>query len=298
MALTASPIGDFGFGVRLGGVSLPALDDPAVRRQLRDSLAERGLVILADIEPSDALQLRIGEVFGPLRDYAAGSDERRAVTRLVTSPDDCTIVEIDGTRLAGWMPWHFDQPYNARPSIARVLRCGQGVTAGGLTGFLDGVELYRRMDPALRARIEHCRVGYALNMGYADLRFGVPAGFRVVREADGVEVPIPGEPVRTATHPAVRIALSGDKVLHVSPWMATGIAGCADGGDGLLEAVAQEVGRLSEEIAYFHRWRPTDILVWDNLRMLHSATGYQPEETRIVFRSTVLGAEQPAAVAS
>ena len=298
MALTAAPIGDFGFGVRFDGISSTRLQDEAVRQILRDALAESGLVILANVEPSDALQLRVGEVFGRLKDYAPGDSGMQAVSRLVTNPEDCTIVEIAGERLAGWMPWHYDQPYNARPSTARVLRCGQGVTAGGLTGFLDGVELYQRIDPALRARIEDCRITYALNMAYADLRFGVPAGFRVVRQARSADTPAPGEPVRTATHPAVRISPTGRKVLHVSPWMATGIADGANGDDSLLEEVAQALGRLSEEMAYFHHWQESDILIWDNLRMLHSASGFEPAETRIMFRTTVQTNEAAAPVAS
>jgi len=293
MALTAAPIGNFDFGVRLDGVSSTRLQDPAVRQRLRDALAESGLVILTNVEPSDAMQLRVGEVFGRLKDYAPGESGAQAVAKLVTNPEDCTIVEIAGERLAGWMPWHFDQPYNAEPSTARVLRCGRRVTAGGLTGFLDGAQLYQRIDPALRARIEGCHVTYALNMAYADLRFGVPAGFRVVRQAKSADTPTPGEPVRTATQPAVRISPTGRKVLHVSPWMATGIAG---GDDSLLEEVAQEIGRLSEQMAYFHDWQPSDILVWDNLRMLHSASGFEPAETRVMFRTTVQTNELPAPV--
>jgi taurine dioxygenase len=287
VALTAAPIGDFGFGVRLDGVSLARLQDEAVRQFLRDALEESGLVILANVEPSEALQLRVGEVFGRLKDYGPLGDGTKAVARLVTSPEVGTIVEIAGERLAGWMPWHFDQPYKARPGAARLLSCGRSVTAGGLTGFLDGVELYRRIDPALRERIEDCRITYAQKMAYADLRFGVPEGFRVVRQVKSADPRAPGEPVPTANHPAVRILPSGLKALHFSPWMAMGMADGAGDDDGLLEAVAQEFGRLSEQMAYFHHWQMSDILVWDNLRMLHSASGFEPAETRIMFRTTV-----------
>lgn len=40
---------------------------------------------------------------------------------------------------------------------------------------------------------------------------------------------------------------------------------------------------------YFHRWRPTDMVVWDNLRMLHSVSGHEPALPRVMHRTTVQG---------
>jgi taurine dioxygenase len=296
MALTARPIGDPGFGVRIRGVSCERLDDDAARQFLREALAESGLVVLEDVDPSHRLQSLVGEVFGTLKGYrseqtpGAAAPEPHVVTEMVTGPQNCTIVEIGGERLSGWMPWHFDQPYNPHPNPARVLRCGQSVPSGGLTGFLDGAELYRQIDPDLRAQIEQCSVRYTLNMAFKDFRFGVPADFRLVRQANGEGSNVSDDDLPNATHPAVRTSPTGHKVLHVSQWMTTGIAGRHDdGGDALLDAVAHEIVRLSASLAYFHRWRPSDILVWDNLRMLHASSGFDPAQTRIMYRTTVHG---------
>jgi alpha-ketoglutarate-dependent taurine dioxygenase len=293
MAIEARPIGDLPFGVRLRGVTDERLSDAGVRRRLRAALAESGLVILEDVEPSHRLQGLVGEVFGALKDYRDGAEAPAEagrtfeVAEMVTGPDNCTIVEIGGRRLSGWMPWHFDQPYNPNPNPARVLRCGRVVPSGGLTGFLDGADLYRRLDPALRAAIEPCRVDYAFDLTLEGLRFGIPPGYRVVGRAGAARAAGAGGPVQTAAHPAVRLAPSGQKVLHVSPWMATGLVG---GGDDLLEAVAQEILTLGASLGYFHQWRPSDIVIWDNLRMLHSSSGFDPAETRVMYRTTVKAA--------
>ena len=77
-------------------------------------------------------------------------------------------------------------------------------------------------------------------------------------------------------------------MLHVSPWMASGIHGENDiQANDLLEAVSQEISHLGRTCAYFHQWRPTDMLIWDNLRMLHSVTGCDPAFRRIMYRSTI-----------
>jgi taurine dioxygenase len=72
--------------------------------------------------------------------------------------------------------------------------------------------------------------------------------------------------------------------------MAVGIEGQEDPeGDALLEAVSQEIRRLGQSIAYFHPWKPTDMLIWDNWRMIHSVTGCDPPHRRSIYRSTIKG---------
>jgi len=293
MTIETGSNGDHAFGARVRGISDKSLKDKGVRRHLRGLLAENGLIILEGVEPSHRLQVSVGEVFGTVKHYPAdqrgkiGDEEVPGIGEMVSAPEKCTVVEVDGERLSNWMPWHFDQCYNESPNIARVLRCGR-LSAGGMTGFLDGVELYQKLDPEIRSQIETCSVTYALNLALEHLRFGRPAGFRVVRKPQVTDPAGSGADLQTATQRAVRTAATGHKVLLVSPWMATGIAGRADAsGDALLEAVVQEILALSRSLAYFHTWQLSDMLVWDNLRILHSSSGTDPALTRIMYRTTV-----------
>jgi len=294
MTIEASSLDDHAFGARVSGVSGESLKDAGVRRLLRGLLAEHGLLVLGGVEPSHRLQVCVGEVFGAVKDYPAGQRGRSGdgevpgVGEMICTPENCTIVEIAGERLSNWMPWHFDQCYNESPNIARVLRCGQRVSAGGRTGFLDGAELYQKLDPEIRCRIENCSVTYTLDLELEDLRFGIPAGFRIVRKPRVAAAAGSGVSRQTATHRAVWTAPTGRKVLLISPWMAMGIAGRTDSsGDPLLEAVVQEILALSRSLAYFHSWQLSDMLVWDNLRMLHSSSGIDPTLTRIMYRTTI-----------
>jgi taurine dioxygenase len=72
--------------------------------------------------------------------------------------------------------------------------------------------------------------------------------------------------------------------------MAEGIEG-QEGpqGDALLEAVAREIIRIAEASAYVHDWKPTDMITWDNWRILHRVTGCTPPHLRIFHRSTIAG---------
>jgi taurine dioxygenase len=92
-----------------------------------------------------------------------------------------------------------------------------------------------------------------------------------------------------AIHPLVyEQAETGKKVLHVSPWFADGIEGMENAeGDALLTEVIDHV--IRPELMYFHKWQAGDMVLWDNWRMLHSASGVPPEETRIMRRTTIVG---------
>ena len=57
--------------------------------------------------------------------------------------------------------------------------------------------------------------------------------------------------------------------------------------DRLLTEVWAEVTRVMR--AYFHSWRPSDMLIWDNTRVLHQACGCDPADERVMHRTTIKG---------
>jgi taurine dioxygenase len=93
-----------------------------------------------------------------------------------------------------------------------------------------------------------------------------------------------------AIHPAVWTRSSGEKVLHVSPWMAKGIEGSDDAAaEVMLTEVCDEIVEAAEGLSYFHLWEPTDMVIWDNWRVLHSVSGSAPENGRCMHRTTIAG---------
>ncbi len=93
-----------------------------------------------------------------------------------------------------------------------------------------------------------------------------------------------------AIHPAVWTRPDGAKVLHVSPWMAEGIAGDeTPAGDALLDAVSHAIFEAATTLAYWHRWQTDGMLVWDNWRVLHAVSGHDPRYARHMQRTTIRG---------
>ena len=172
-----------------------------------------------------------------------------------------------------------------------MLRAVEIPPEGGRTGFIDGIALHRAISSELRDRIEGETVLYAMDVILDNLRFGRPDDFVEVepsREAAAVMTEFADRP--RALHPAVWTRRSGEKVLHVSPWMAKGLAGRegADG-DALLAAVCNAIVAAAPDLSYFHQWEATDMVVWDNWRVLHSVSGMSPAATRCMHRTTIQG---------
>lgn len=295
-SINVSPLReDLSFGARVTGVTLATLDDEEIRDQLKQVFDERGMILFEDVEPDPTLQVEISKVFGPLKDHPVPAVPRAdgglhpGVVEIGQPPRQGNIVVIGGREVTSWLPWHFDHCYNNELNLAGVLRCVIGVSEGGETGFADGIELYRVLSPELRERIEGRNILYSLNLRFRDMRFGLTEGFREVQPHVALQATLDyAKKLPRAVHPAVWTRASGEKVLHVSPWMAEGIESDeTPEGDELLEAVCKEI--LAKAKPYFHRWRPTDMVIWDNLRMLHAVSGHDPDEARIMHRTTIRG---------
>jgi len=295
-AITVRPLqDDLSFGSRIAGVTREALQDPAVREQLNAVFEDRGLIVFEDVEATSRMHVELSNVFGPLKDHPVATVERvdqdlmPGVIDMRHNKEDPILVEIEGRLLAQWLPWHFDHCYNNELNRAGVLRAIDIPAEGGLTGFADGIDLYRDLAPELREQIEGREIIYTLNVVYDEWKFGRPATFKSVHtRADAIEMNKYAKTLPRALHPAVWTRADGRKVMHVSPWMAEGISGQeTPEGDRLLEAVCQD---LTQKVrAYFHKWKPTDMLIWDNWRMLHSVSGADPNYDRRMQRTTIKG---------
>lgn len=286
---------DLSFGVRISGVTQTVLEDDSIRMQIKALFEEHGMIVFKEVEPSSQLHVALSNVFGPLKTHPLPGvtqvDDNKAlgIIDIRHVPGTGGIVEIEGKLLSNWLPWHFDHCYNNELNRAGVLRLIEIPPEGGLTGFADGIQLYQALSPDLRRRIEGRKVIYTLNLIYANMRFGVPKGFRELKvHDDAYTVTASGKGMPRAIHPAVWTRSTGEKVLHVSPWMSAGIEGQEDSeGDALLESVCRE---LTEKMTpYFHSWRTTDMVVWDNWRMLHCVSGHDPQIPRRMQRTTIKG---------
>jgi taurine dioxygenase len=283
---------DVPFGSRVSGADRAALADAGVRAQLNALFIERGVIVFEGMEPSSQMQVELSQVFGPLKDHPVAvvdrADEENllGVIELSTEAYPC-IVEIDGKPLITWQPWHFDHAYNDELNRAGVLRAVTIAKDGGRTGFADGVQIYNDMDPAIRARAEGLELLYNLDLRYPEQKFGLPKNFRQIRPHTKDFIAM-AKSLPRSIHPVVWTRETGEKVFHMTPYGCQGIVGSERPEDFvLLQEIWDEAERVMKP--YRHAWQATDMVIWDNWRVLHEACGCNPDEERIVHRTTIKG---------
>ena len=286
---------DHPFGSRIGGVDRDRLADEGIRQELRDVFEDRGLIVFEGVDPSNEMQVALSEVFGPPRDEfnkavprARGKDTP-GVIKIAANPSDCTITEIEGKPVSGYVGWHFDACYTKALNRGGVLRVHTIPPAGGQTGFADGIQIYEALSPEWRELAETLSIIYSQENMLHQQRFGVPEGFRVVQlqsEAETFLEAIKGD--KRAIHPAVWQRKTGEKVLHASPFQAAAIAGRENAeGDALLDEFFRAVGQAMAP--YWHSWKTTEMIIWDNWRFIHAVSGYDPKYSRTAERTTIQG---------
>jgi taurine dioxygenase len=290
---------DFGWGARVSGVNLGNLQDRELREELAQLLVQRGMIVFEDLEPSGELQVEISKVFGPLKDHPTKSTAR-ADTDLApgvieidygghhaADVTDHGLVEVGGRKLISFLPWHFDHTYNDELNYAGVLRPVIIAPEMGRTGYADGIEIYERLPADLRARIEDKAVLYTLDVRLTQMPFGryFKTFGDLAHMAGNVEE---SKTFPRAIHPMVWTRPDGQKVAHYCGFSAVGLENHEDPeGNALLEEALQEMYKVITP--YWHAWKLTDMLIWDNSRVLHSVEGCDPKYPRRVHRTTIRG---------
>ena len=291
------------FGAVVEGLDWLTINDEGVRQKLRDLFVERGMIVFRDMEPSAKMQVALSKIFGPLKDHPTQTtprdeetgDHAEGVIDMHYRPNDDVakgegLVEMNGQVIARFSPWHFDHCYNDELNYAGVLRAPINAPVGGRTGFMDGIELYRQFPQALRDRLEDATVIYTLDTRLSTMKYGV--NFTPLTEyASTPQLLKEAAKFPRAMHPAIWTRETGEKVLLYGPWMAVGMEHHEDAeGHRLLDDAAHEINRLGEGTsAYWHDWKPTDMVIWDNHRMLHAVEGCDAQYERQTLRTTIKG---------
>jgi len=289
---------DYAFGSRVDGVTWDNIHDEDLRAQLFELFEDRGLLIFENMEPSAKMQVELSKIFGPIKDHPTQSTARAAedlepgVIDMHRHAGETIgtlhgVPVVDGEPRIAYLPWHFDHTYNDELNRAGVLRSVIKAPERGRTGFCDGIQLYNDFDPELVGKIEGLNAIYTLDFRLTQMRFG--RDFEIKGDlpfmASNVEE---ARVFPRAIHPMVWTRDDGQKVVHFCGVTCDGIEHHEDAeGEALMEEACQEMLRKAK--GYWHDWKPTDMVVWDNLRVLHAVEGCDPKYERRMHRTTIKG---------
>ena len=92
-------------------------------------------------------------------------------------------------------------------------------------------------------------------------------------------------------HPMVRRhPVSGRKSLYISSIYNDAVEGLDE---GAAQHLIEELSTFAAQPKYMYRhvWEPDDVLMWDNRCTVHAVTPHDPNERRVMHRTTIVGRE-------
>jgi alpha-ketoglutarate-dependent taurine dioxygenase len=281
-------------GLRPSGISAQ------LGRRLRDALSMHALVcIRLDAPLDDDEALAIATAVGPLKDLVAptrdGAEMRYGESgqqivdagfvltdELRAELGDLNFGGLDDQRPGLFESFHTDDSFTAEPVAVTMLHARELPERGGATMFLDMRAAYASLDSATRERLRGLHAVHAYNNHGA---------FPPRRASEG-----PCEALVDVAHPVVRLhPVAKTPALYLDLDRAVRIEGMPDPeGRDLLQSLQDHAERNAP--AYAHRWRPHDVVMWDNASVQHKASGdFALGEPRRFWRYSIAGGRPIAA---
>ena len=179
--------------------------------------------------------------------------------------------------------WHTDSSYRQIPSMATLLYGMVVPSVGGDTQFASMYAAYEALSPALRERIENLTAEHSWEYQRA-----LVTGWKPLSAEEKASAP-------PATHKLVRRhPETGRKSLYISSSAETIRGMDRAASRALLDELTQIATR--EEAVYTHKWRPGDVMIWDNRCTFHRSAGFDYQSTvhRRMLGRIIVGGQQAA----
>jgi taurine dioxygenase len=181
--------------------------------------------------------------------------------------------------------WHADSSYKAVPANATMLLGVEIPEEGGDTLFANVEAAYDDLPNETKEELRKLRLRHQYR--WSPDKTDPWARWSFISEAERRSTP-------EVVHPLVRRhPETGKETLHIAPRVIGSVIGIegmeVHYSNALIDDLVKHI--TSEAYVYRHRWRPNDVVVWDNRCLLHSATTRNLPETKIrrLVRITTTG---------
>jgi alpha-ketoglutarate-dependent 2,4-dichlorophenoxyacetate dioxygenase len=252
---------------------------------LESGMDRYAVLVFHDQHITDEEQMAFSLNFGTLEDARGGNITKPEDRRLAVGMNDVSNLAKDGAPLdrasrqrlfnLGNMLWHSDSSFRAIPAKYSLLSARVVNPRGGNTEFADMRAAYDALDDETKAAIEDLVCEHSLvysrgSLGMLDYSEEERAMFRPVRQR------------LVRTHP-----VTGRKSLYLSSHAGAIIGMPMPEARILLRDLNEHA--TQPKFVYVHRWRPGDLVMWDNRQMMHRVRRYDESHPRDMRRTTVAG---------
>lgn len=271
------------FGAQISGIRLAdAQRDAELMAAIEAAYLEHHVVAIRGQELDVNDVVAVSRCFGPLEPHVLQRFHHpQTPLVLVLSNRVDAQGRALGLKDAGSF-WHSDVSFKPRPAKATLLYAIEVPEEGGDTLFCDMMAAYGALPDALKRTLETATAVH----DYANRD-------RVAHRT-GTQPRLDSENLRhvpPVAHPVVRRhPVTGRKALYVNPTYTVRIEGMeASRSESLLAELFDHC--LQDRFQMRYRWRPKDVVIWDNAAVMHSATTQSLDSSkhRTLWRTIIVG---------
>jgi taurine dioxygenase len=265
-------------GIELAGVDLRRLDEPAFR-EIEQAFWDGQVLVVRDQELRAAEFVAFACRFGRPEPHVIDQfHHHEARDVLILSNRRAADGAPLGLQDAGSY-FHTDYSYLEVAARLTMLYSIEAPSRGGETLFADMYAAYEDLPAALRRRIDGLTVLHHYGNRDDLDEASRTAASRLTDEQRAK--------MRFVRHPLVRVHHgTGRKALYAVSGSSFGILGMPDDeAIALLDELKDHA--LQERYRWAHRYRVGDVVLWDDVATLHSATLTDPDDPRTLWRVTV-----------
>ncbi len=280
------------FAVRVRGVDIASGVDPETLHTLALAIVDHQVLLFRDQDLSPQAFAAFAQAWGTPR--VDGFAERNVAGYDFMS----TVGNVGGVNAReeyrnGASFWHTDCAAEPDPDATTMLWCLQAPDVGGETLVADMEAAHEALDGETRRTIEPL-VAVHMYSGTGEILGGREDWehpLQPVTQETAQQMPPPARrPV------ARRHSVTGKKALYSPAGSAVAIEDMERGAAFRLMR-RLKLHAIAEEFRYTHRYRPGDLLMWDNTVTLHFArpigTPESPRDHRLLYRIVPMGLPRP-----
>jgi len=269
------------FGVEIRGIDLAQNRSEATLRMLAENLYQHQVIVIREQNLEKDQYLDFGRQWGTPIPHVLDHMRMEGYPEMMTVGN--TEQRDRESRIRnGAALWHTDQSYEAVPASATMLYSIKAPAKGGETQFCNMHMAYEALPAERKSQLQSLKVKH--KYGYGRRRPGELDVNPLINDDQDNRVPPVLHPM-VMTHPVVQ-----RKMLYALGHGAYGISDMADDqAYGLIESLKDHV--LQEKFIYRHRYAVGDLVIWDTLQTMHSATPIDipgsEQEQRLLWRISV-----------
>jgi len=284
------------FAAELTGIDLSKPIDSGAQQAISDAMDQHAVVVLPGQKLDDEKQVAFTGLYGPLElappvrakngdDIATRRIRHKEIFDVSNLDENGNILDLADQRRAygeGNQLWHTDSSFRQKSATWSLLHARVIPPDGGDTDFADTRAAYDALPGAMQARLEGLIAEHSIWHSRAQL-----GGYTPTEEERKARPPAHHAVVRR--HPG-----SGRNALYIASHASHIVGWPESEGRALLRELLDFA--TQPQFVYTHKWRPGDLVIWDNRCTLHRATPFaSATQVRDMRRTTVIDVRAEAA---